>query len=175
MTPYYHRLILWLLLVQTLENVGDSALFQKSQEPFQLFSVDPVNESVSSLLGGQGAFHHELEAYAVISPADGAGMHGDGALGGFISEVCPLQGHEDQGAGVPALFGDHIEAGGTDGACRGVASYPPAGRPRYARAREAADSRRELAGRASLHICGLGRDRDALRQQERAGEQHRDG
>ena len=41
-------------------------------------------------------------------------MHGDGALGGFISEVCPLQGHEDQGAGVPALFGDHIEAGGTD-------------------------------------------------------------
>ena len=81
------------------------ALAEPLQEPVQGLSIRGAHRGVVGFL------QDKLETDAVLAQAHGTGVNADGALGDFFPEGGVLQGHQDQRAGIPALLGDHIQAG----------------------------------------------------------------
>ena len=108
-----------------------STLLEPLQEAIKFLSVGGWNRRTGLgpyvLVFGQD----KLEADAVVSPTNCAGMDGDGALRGLFDAVHDLQRHQDKGSRVPTLFGYYIKARCAyvaDGMSLGRAAGPVVGR-----------------------------------------------
>jgi hypothetical protein len=83
-------------------------------ELFELLLVRAFEGKIAGGAGILGILRDKLESDAIVAPADGAGLDGDGTALPELSAAGAGEGEADECAWIPALGGDQKEACGAE-------------------------------------------------------------